>query len=153
MTIRVTFDNFFCYAGRDASQSFITGDFSANNLSDDVSKLSGDELLSLEKWKEFYDKEYTKKGKLIGRYYDGHGNPTDYLKNVERTISDAKLKKTLEAELEKVFPPCNVEWDAERGTRVWCTKQRYIKNIFTTRILCIFYLQWWCTARLGRISC
>lgn len=30
-------------------------------------------------------------------------------------------------DLEKLkFPPCNIEWEAQKGTRVWCTKKRYL---------------------------
>jgi hypothetical protein len=46
-----------------------------------------------------------------------------YGKEVKKLMKAAELSKDNE-DLEKLkYPPCNVEWDAERGTRVWCTEK------------------------------
>lgn len=37
----------------------------------------------------------------------------------------AKKSDANEEEMKLKFPPCNTEWDEKRGTRVWCTKNRY----------------------------
>lgn len=71
------------------------------------------------------DRVITFLGKLIGRYFDSEGNPTSYH---EKLL--AKFKKSEEHEENKnlnklMFPPCNVEWTLEKGSRVWCTKQRF----------------------------
>ena len=55
-------------AGRDASRAFVTGDHSAAGLVDDVSDLSFSELLTLQNWLSFYEKNY----EFVGRYSTGH---------------------------------------------------------------------------------
>ena len=69
-------------------------------------------------------------GKLIGRYYDAEGQPTTYYHQVKKLIT--KAKKTKEEErIEKLsYPPCNSEWSHESGSRVWCTKMRYIFKMY-----------------------
>lgn len=80
---------------------------------------------------KFYRKEYPFVGKLVGRYYDEHGSLTDYGRLVKKLIKNAE-KEDENLQLEKIkFPPCNVEWNAESGTRVWCTKKRFV----TTHVL------------------
>lgn len=56
------------FLGRDASKSFISGEFEKfDEDSDDVMSLSPSEVLSLYEWKKFYDKEYIFKGLAVGR--------------------------------------------------------------------------------------
>lgn len=63
-------------------------------------------------------------GKLIGRFYDEHGNPTRYNHKVQLKIEEAK-KDENDINMSKLkFPPCNVEWTLEQGSRVWCTERR-----------------------------
>ncbi|CAH2003016.1 unnamed protein product [Acanthoscelides obtectus] len=112
--------NFF--VGKDASRNFITGNFNDEDASDQVADLSHDKLLSLKQWKQFYRKHYTKVGKLIGTYYDENGQLTPHGKVVKDRIKAAKQKEK-DADLQKrIFPPCNLEWTQETGTRVWCTE-------------------------------
>lgn len=60
---------------------------------------------------------------MKGRFYDENGNPTsEYDKIIERSEQGKQLKMKEEMK-NTVFPPCNIEWKAETGTRVWCTKQ------------------------------
>lgn len=54
-------------AGRDASRAFVTGDYSEAGLVDDVSDLSFSEVLTLQNWLSFYEKNY----ELVGRYSTG----------------------------------------------------------------------------------
>lgn len=69
-------------------------------------------------------------GKLIGRYYDAEGQPTPYYQQVKKLITKAKKTKQ-EERIEKLsYPPCNSEWSHELGSRVWCTKMRYIFKIY-----------------------
>ncbi|XP_017472167.1 PREDICTED: neuferricin homolog [Rhagoletis zephyria] len=114
--------NFF--AGRDASVSFINGEFESYDVgkADDVISLKSNDLLSLENWQQFYRKEYKYKGKLIGRFYDEKGEPTHYHWKYLALLEQAKTAKAQAEQLREVYPDCNIEWSEERGTRVWCTK-------------------------------
>ncbi|KAF7627194.1 Cytochrome b5 heme-binding domain-containing protein [Meloidogyne graminicola] len=111
--------NFF--AGRDATRSFVTGDFSTEGLSDDVNGLTDEELLSIDNWLEFYEKDYKFVGVLFGIYYNREGKPTQLLDKIKSKIIKAKIKKEQKAIENEVFPPCNSEWRKETGGRVWCT--------------------------------
>ncbi|KAK4875397.1 hypothetical protein RN001_011819 [Aquatica leii] len=111
------------FVGRDASRSFITGKFQASDATDDVSGLSKKDLLALENWISFFTREYTKVGKLIGKYYDNTGSETLYYKEIKGMIKEALNDKENEKIENFRFPPCNVEWDMQQGTRVWCTRR------------------------------
>lgn len=63
-------------------------------------------------------------GKLIGRFYDENGDPTEYNREFQKRILQADKEKQLENVDKETFPPCNVEWTADKGSRVWCTKKR-----------------------------
>ncbi|KAL1487978.1 hypothetical protein ABEB36_015358 [Hypothenemus hampei] len=111
------------FVGKDASRNFITGNFNDQAKSDDVTGFSEQELRSLNNWFKFYLKEYSKVGMLIGRYYDELGNLTPYGRQIKKLIQAAE-QKNQDMEREKLkFPPCNVEWDRERGSRVWCSNK------------------------------
>ncbi|KAF7284824.1 hypothetical protein GWI33_021581 [Rhynchophorus ferrugineus] len=111
------------FVGKDSSRSFITGNFDENDISDDVNGLSPDELISLNNWLKFYKKEYNKVGLLVGRYYNELGELTPYARQIKKLIVKAQnVEKQVQKEKYK-FPPCNVEWDAEKGSRVWCTNK------------------------------
>lgn len=116
------------FIGKDASVAFITGEFEKKEDSeyddDDVLKhLKAQEIYSIHQWKQFYIKDYTFVGFLIGRYYDSRGEKTDYMKRVEEQIDIAIAEKDRLELLRTHYPPCNIEWKAETGTRVWCTDQ------------------------------
>lgn len=49
---------FCCILGKDGSRAFVTGEFSASGLTDDVSGLSNSQWLDLLHWFEFYDQQY-----------------------------------------------------------------------------------------------
>ncbi|XP_060527858.1 neuferricin homolog [Cylas formicarius] len=115
--------SYHIFVGRDASKSFVTGKFSKADATDDVLSLSQKDLKLLNNWFEFYQKEYPKIGKLIGRYYDENGKLTHYARQVRRLIRESEIADN-NNQLNKVkFPPCNVEWDPEKGSRVWCTNK------------------------------
>lgn len=67
---------------------------------------------------------FCKLGKLIGKYYDSKGNPTDYNLQVMKLFLKAEEKRNSEEEEKQRFPPCNVEWSADKGSRVWCSVRR-----------------------------
>lgn len=58
------------FAGRDASRSFVTGEFEdlKKGSLDHVLSLTPAELVSLKKWRDFYLTDYGFEGRLIGRY-------------------------------------------------------------------------------------
>ncbi|XP_010179747.1 PREDICTED: neuferricin, partial [Mesitornis unicolor] len=111
-------------AGRDASRAFATGDFTQAGLVDDVSALSLSQMLTIQSWLSFYSDNYDPVGKLVGRFYDEHGTPTEALRQAEAAIEEA-LKFTAESEerRKQQFPPCNSEWSSAKGGRFWCSRQ------------------------------
>ncbi|KAJ8680208.1 hypothetical protein QAD02_015995 [Eretmocerus hayati] len=115
-------ETYHVFTGCDGSAAFITGDFTASGLTDDVSSLTNKQIQSLINWVEFYRKTYVYKGKLIGRYYNKDGSPTIERHKLEERIQIAMKRDSIEEERKTRFPPCNVEWDATSGTRVWCSK-------------------------------
>ncbi|XP_009317593.1 PREDICTED: neuferricin [Pygoscelis adeliae] len=61
--------------------------------------------------------------KLVGRFYDENGAPTEALRQAEAAIEEA-LKFQAESEQRKQrFPPCNSEWSSAKGSRFWCSRQ------------------------------
>ncbi|XP_040099653.1 neuferricin isoform X2 [Oryx dammah] len=111
------------FRGRDASRAFVTGDYSEAGLVDDVSDLSFSEMLTLQNWLSFYEKNYKFIGRVIGRFYGEDGLPTP-----ELTQAEAMMTKGLEADRQELiekqrFPPCNAEWSFIRGSRFWCSQQ------------------------------
>uniref|UniRef100_A0A6B2ED60 Putative heme/steroid binding protein n=1 Tax=Phlebotomus kandelakii TaxID=1109342 RepID=A0A6B2ED60_9DIPT len=110
------------FAGRDATTSFITGEFEQVTADlDDVLQLAPRDLLSVIQWQEFYNKEYKQVGKLIGRFYDSGGGRTKYFGYVEAKIQEAREEQKLSEKVKEEFPACNTEWSADRGTTFWCT--------------------------------
>ncbi|XP_014203461.1 neuferricin [Copidosoma floridanum] len=114
--------SYHAFTGRDGSAAFITGDFTESGLTDDVSSLTNKQIQSIMTWLEFYRKTYVYKGKLVGRYYDKNGKPTNERSILEERIQIAKKNDLNEDQEKSKFPPCNVEWNPDSGTRVWCTK-------------------------------
>ncbi|XP_037125014.1 neuferricin [Syngnathus acus] len=119
-------------AGKDASLGFITGDFTENGLTDDVSSLSPLQVVALFDWLLFYQKTYQTVGLLIGRFYSESGKPTEFLLHVESLLATGQqLKAKTEADMLR-FPACNSEWSSARGGRVWCsTKSGGVERSWT----------------------
>lgn len=67
-------------------------------------------------------------GKLIGRFYNDAGNPTEYSEHLERKIQEALAHKAAGIEDKERYPPCNVEWTAGKGSRVWCSARRSVES-------------------------
>lgn len=111
--------------GRDASKAFITGDFEeqAGVEADDVLTLTPREILSLVQWSEFYANRYRLVGRLVGRFYDASGEPTEYLNAVFKQVEVAEEERSNDQLVTAKFPQCNIEWTADAGTRVWCSRE------------------------------
>lgn len=90
---------------------------------DDVLQLEPRDILGLVNWQQFYDKDYKRIGKLHGRYYDENGIETDYMRRVLEKRDVALEERKRDEAVKELYPPCNIEWKAETGTRVWCTSQ------------------------------
>ncbi|XP_051847505.1 neuferricin isoform X2 [Antechinus flavipes] len=110
-------------AGRDASRAFVTGDFSQEGLSDDVSDFCPAQMLILRDWLRFYEKNYAFVGKLIGRFYEENGEPTPALLLAEATMAQGVAARETEDGQRQQFPPCNSEWSSASPGRFWCSKQ------------------------------
>ncbi|XP_065503522.1 neuferricin [Caloenas nicobarica] len=110
-------------AGRDASRAFATGDFTQAGLVDDMSGLSPGEMLAVRSWLAFYRQHYEPVGKLVGRFYDENGAPTEALRQAEAAIEEAQKLKAQSEQGQQQFPPCNSEWSSAKGSRFWCSRQ------------------------------
>jgi hypothetical protein len=66
------------FSGKDATRAFVSGDFTPTGLIDDISDFGDQEMLSINDWLSFYDKEYKLVGVVEGRFYDEEGRLTKY---------------------------------------------------------------------------
>ncbi|XP_068600481.1 neuferricin [Brachionichthys hirsutus] len=108
-------------AGKDASLAFITGDFTGRGVADDVSSLTPLQVVALYEWLDFYQRDYRPVGLVIGRFYSETGGPTETLLQTRASLEEGRRIKA-QSHLEKSrLPPCNSEWSAARGGRVWCS--------------------------------
>lgn len=108
------------FSGRDASRAFVSGNFSGDGLTDSLRGLSSTEVKSVVEWRDFYFRSYIFVGKLVGLYYDSHGNPTKQLKGVEaKAARGAQLLEKQKSE-EAKLPSCNSRWSQDEGGKVWC---------------------------------
>ncbi|XP_035414900.1 neuferricin [Cygnus atratus] len=110
-------------AGRDASRALATGDFSPAGLVDDVSALTPAELAALRGWMDFYSARYAFVGKLVGRFYDENGAPTEALRQAEAAMEEGLRLKAESDRRKEQFPPCNSEWSSAKGSRFWCSRR------------------------------
>ena len=53
------YSNDYCILGRDGTRAFVTGTFTEEGATDDITGLSGKEILSVEYWNNFYNSQYT----------------------------------------------------------------------------------------------
>ncbi|XP_063972108.1 neuferricin [Diachasmimorpha longicaudata] len=111
------------FVGKDATLAFVTGEFNNKNPTNDVSSLTNSQAKSIMGWIKFYDEKYVYKGKLVGKFYDKNGDPTIAYHEFMDKVKIADEADTVQEEMKKKFPPCNVEWKPEVGTRVWCSPQ------------------------------
>lgn len=109
------------FSGKDGSRAFVTGQFDTEGLVETVEGLAPADYLGLQEWSEFYSKDYTRVGVLEGLYYNSKGEVTEEWKKVQRWIQEARNEKDKQDVEKQVFPPCNVEWSKEKGSRYWCS--------------------------------
>ncbi|XP_031397355.1 membrane-associated progesterone-binding protein 4 isoform X2 [Punica granatum] len=104
----------------DASRAFVSGNFTGDGLTDSLHGLSSTEVKSIVEWRDFYFKSYMYVGRLVGRYYDKHGNPTKYLKGVEAKAKRGAQLLEKQKKEEAKQPSCNSRWSQDEGGKVWC---------------------------------
>ena len=119
--------SYWFFAGRDATRSFVSGDFSDSGLTDDLEGLALREYLGIVDWVETYERDYTYVGRLIGTFYDKNGDATDALLDAEMKIGLGRELQAQEKERDILFPPCNSHWSGGKGEvpTVWCSDKRY----------------------------
>jgi hypothetical protein len=76
----------FVFIGIDGSRAFVTGKFD-KDLNDIIDDLIDSQIGDIFDWQSFYDKSYKYIGKLIGRFYNADGKPTQYLEKAEEALS------------------------------------------------------------------
>ncbi|GMI67493.1 membrane-associated progesterone binding protein 4 [Hibiscus trionum] len=108
------------FAGRDASRAFVSGNFTGDGLTDSLQGLSSTEVHSVVGWRDFYFRSYKFVGRLVGRYYDGQGNPTKYLKGAEAKAARGAQLMEKQKEIEAKQSSCNSRWSQADGGEVWC---------------------------------
>mmetsp|Transcript_9790 Transcript_9790/g.16275 ORF Transcript_9790/g.16275 Transcript_9790/m.16275 type:complete len:212 (+) Transcript_9790:111-746(+) len=78
------------FAGKDGAVPFISGKFDDEEAEKSTDVLKDGELFSLKGWVDFYrdEERYPFLGKLIGRYYDSEGNPTEEMDRIKQRWAD-----------------------------------------------------------------
>lgn len=109
------------FSGKDGTRAFVTGKFTDEGLIEDTAGLSHTDLLGLEEWNNFYKKDYTFLGHLIGLYYDTEGKPTDAMRDFQQRLGEAKKAKLSDEDDRNMYPPCNFEYKQGQGRRIWCS--------------------------------
>ena len=96
-----------CFAGRDASLAFVTGDF-AGDRTDDVGALSGKQLAELAGWVNgTYHAKYAYLGVLGGGYFfDANGRETPAGRDVARRVAAESAAARVRAADLRRYPRC-----------------------------------------------
>ena len=111
------------FAGKDGTRAFLTGEFTTEELIDDIHDLDDSYINGIETWLSLYDEKYTRVGVVHGTYYDQRGCATDKLRLVEKKIQRTKNAQENDNIEQSKYPPCNSEWNAtSKQGRVWCSK-------------------------------
>lgn len=112
------------FAGKDASRAFVTGEFKegTSGLLDDITDLGTSSFTGIKDWASFYNKEYTRIGRVVGTYYDSEGCPTSAIKIIQDKYDQLEKEAESQKQMDIQYPPCNNEWSQEsQTTRFWCT--------------------------------
>jgi len=94
-------------AGRDASPSFVTGEFTEEGAAKSLSEIDPKEIAAINEWKKFYveSDKYFKVGVLEGLYYDSEGKETpaliEAMGKVEEGERLAKIERERRAQIRK----------------------------------------------------
>ena len=127
------------FAGRDASASYVTGDF-ANDDNDNVESFDAEKFASLLHWREFYQdhKQYKHVGKVIGRFFNAQGEPTELLKRAEalagqyraaQAAAEGEKSAAVGTTTENQIILCNIMWEKLSGSQVGCEEGRVPRRV------------------------
>lgn len=109
------------FSGRDATRAYVTGNFT-HDLNDDISDMADDDYHQVDTWASFYASNYPALGRLVGRYYNEQGCPTQTLVGIYNVIDRLDQEKIEAHEVDKQLPECNSEWNSDlKKGRVWCS--------------------------------
>ncbi|KAI2800390.1 Neuferricin [Blomia tropicalis] len=110
------------FAGKDGTRAFLTGEFTVEELRDDITDLDESYYTGIDTWLSLYEGKYRKIGRIIGSYYDRNGCETEKLHLVRKRLNGTKNDVEDERMETERFPPCNSEWNGtEQRGRVWCS--------------------------------
>ncbi|CAI5533651.1 unnamed protein product [Closterium sp. Naga37s-1] len=83
---------------RDATRAFVSGNFSDDGLTNDLTGLSGEQCIGIADWRDFYFKTYIHVGKLVGRIYDEQGKPREALGEFDELLKEGKRLRDVGSE-------------------------------------------------------
>ncbi|CAL8115734.1 unnamed protein product [Orchesella dallaii] len=112
------------FVGRDGTRAFVTGKFDDEGLTPNLEGLTPTDYKGISDWINFYlnHEVYKFVGLHKGWYFDDKGLKTKHMIELEKALTRADELDAAMAEDEKLFPGCNMEWTAEKGSHVWCSK-------------------------------
>ncbi|CAK1545206.1 unnamed protein product [Leptosia nina] len=111
------------FIGKDGTRALVTGNFKDESEDKDhILDLKCDNIFSIMHWRKTFREKYSYVGKLEGRYYNSDGTETNYMRELKAKLKLCKEEKEKVEQENTEFPPCNVSWSEEEGTRVWCSK-------------------------------
>ncbi|CAH2241175.1 jg3241 [Pararge aegeria aegeria] len=113
------------FIGKDGTRALVTGNFKDESSNkDNVLDLPCSDLLSILDWRQTFKQKYTYVGLLADRYYDKNGEETMYMSELKQKVKRCRIEKEEAKKQDQLYPPCNISWSEEDGSRVWCTKSR-----------------------------
>ncbi len=114
------------FAGRDGSRAFVTGEFNAEGLVEQIDDLSDQQVNDVFQWNDFYTNQdkYHYLGKVEGLFADARGRDTPYFTALSERVQAHKRRKQQEKEAKKGYPTCNSRWEQGKGSKLWCDDGR-----------------------------
>ena len=126
-----------CFAGRDASRAFATGDFSERGCVSDVSGLTDGDLAAIRGWRDFMRDRYRSAGVLAnGEFYDAEtGAATALTREIRARLERYDANAAAREQRARMFPDCDSTSDGD-FVDVRCREDdsgpRYPRNETTT---------------------
>lgn len=121
--------HYFGLVGRDNTRAFATGEFNVD-IPKGIEDLNPKQIGEIWKWLLFFREKYEEKGKLIGRFFNNKGEPTqEYINFMEKkTENEKEIQK--KKEFDEKYPKCNSQWDINKGGEVWCEDKTKVPRKF-----------------------
>ena len=103
----------------------MSGEFTEEGLTEDVSGLSDEDAAGLLYWRDFYTANYTLLGLLAGgAFYDAAGLPLPPVAALEAGAARRRAFLQRVAAEVRVAPSCDAAWSADAGGEMWCGEGR-----------------------------